>query len=307
MPLSYRVQLIPRNRPQRLGYIMWGGRPSSLTVHNVGKKDSTAKNNADYFGNNNLSASAHIFVDDVEAVLCIPLNEHALHCGTTAGNSSSGSIEVCEFTDPARQAKADENAKHLIADMLTGRAPAGFQTPHLSIANVRTHQSWMQYGTSGKYCPRILLPRWEAFKSEISELIAPPAPKTALVYLHASSAVAMQEFIIPAWIAGFAAYPLPVGQNRSGGYSYEDALSYIPTHGASATQMFPEPNGVWTVGGVHCTLEYARKLKAKADGMKLGSTIYPCGELHRGFGSMTEAVAASLLVGVNVADVFGGA
>lgn len=304
MSFSYRVQLIPRSRPQRPGYIMWGGRPSSLTMHNVGSKDSTAKNNADYFGSRDLRASAHIFVDDVEAVLCIPLNEHAWHSGSTAGNSSSGSIEVCEFTDPARQARADENAKRLVADMLTGRAPAGFQTPHLTLADVRTHQSWMQYGTSGKYCPRLLLPVWDAFKADIAELID-PAPKTALVYFHSSSTVAMQEFIVPAWIAGFAAFPLPVGQARSGGYTNTDALAYIPTHGASAPQMFPGPNGVWCVGGIHCTLEYAAKLKAKADDMKLACTVYECGELHRGYGSMTEAVAASLSVGVNVANVFG--
>lgn len=171
--MLYRTQLIPTSRQQRPGYILWGGKAQSLTVHNTANPNATAANHADYFGRENTKASAHIFVDDIEAVRIIPLNEHAWHAGITAGNATSIGIEVCEFSNRARQDKADDNAQRLIADMLTGRAPAEFRTTHLTIKDVRTHQSWHQYGPSvpGKYCPRMLLPWWSRFIAETTALI----------------------------------------------------------------------------------------------------------------------------------------
>lgn len=177
--MLYRVQLIPKARPQRPGYLLWAGRAASLTVHNTANPNATAANHADYFGREDTKASAHIFVDDREAVMTIPLNEHAWHAGITAGNATSIGIEVCEFSNRARQDKTDANAQRLIADMLTGKAPEGWNVTHLTLKDVRTHQSWKQYGPSkpGKYCPRMLLPWWDRFVSEIGVLMNPePAP-----------------------------------------------------------------------------------------------------------------------------------
>ena len=160
--LTYRTQLVPTSRRQRPGYVL---KPTSITVHNTANPNATAANHGDYLANANRSASWHICVDDKEAVLSIPLNEQAWHAGTNAGNTTSIGIEVCEFSNRARQDATDENAQRLIADMLTGKAPAGFKASHLSIKDVRTHQSW-----SGKYCPRMLIPWWDRFIAETAAL-----------------------------------------------------------------------------------------------------------------------------------------
>lgn len=151
--MQYRVALMPkyRNRP---GYPL---KPTSITVHNTANPNATAADHVTFLNAQPRSASWHICVDDTEAVLQIPLNEQAWHTGTNAGNTSSVGIEVCEFTDPVRQAAAEANAQALIGAMLDGSAPAGFVCG-VGIENVRTHQSW-----SGKVCPRVILPHWAAF------------------------------------------------------------------------------------------------------------------------------------------------
>lgn len=173
--LTYRTQLIPKERTQRPGYILRGGRAASITVHNTANPNATADNHADWLSRENTRASAHIFVDDKEAVMTIPLNEHAWHAGITAGNATSVGIEVCEFSDRARQDATDDNAQRLIADMLTGKAPAGWNLTHLALKDVRTHQSWHQYGADkpGKYCPRMLLPWWDRFVDGVRLLMEP--------------------------------------------------------------------------------------------------------------------------------------
>lgn len=171
--LTYRTQLIPMEARARTGRKLLGGRATSLTAHNTANQNATADNHADWLTRDlDAGVSPHIFVDDKEAVRVLPLNEQGWHAGTNAGNTTSVGIEVCEFSDRARQDATDENAQRLIADMLTGKAPAGWNLTHLALKDVRTHQSW-----SGKYCPRMLLPWWDRFIAETRTLMAPaPAP-----------------------------------------------------------------------------------------------------------------------------------
>lgn len=169
--LTYRTQLIPMEALARTGRKLLGGRATSLTVHNTANPNATADNHADWLTRDlDAGVSPHIFVDDKEAVRVLPLNEQGWHAGTNAGNTTSVGIEVCEFSDRARQDATDENAQRLIADMLTGKAPAGWNLTHLTIKDVRTHQSW-----SGKYCPRMLLPWWGRFIAETQQLMGEEA------------------------------------------------------------------------------------------------------------------------------------
>jgi N-acetylmuramoyl-L-alanine amidase len=163
--MEYKVSLIPKSRRQRPGYPL---KPTSLTVHNTANPDADALDHAKFLSSSDRPASWHITVDDRYAVLHIPLNEQAWHTGTHAGNTTSIGIEVCEFTDEARHKTAELNAAQLIADILTGRAPKEFlPATKLSLDDVRTHQSWKQYGTTGKYCPRKILPHWDEFVKAI--------------------------------------------------------------------------------------------------------------------------------------------
>jgi len=137
--------------------------PTSVTVHNTNNPDTTAKNSRDYFSNHpDADASTHYVVDDKEIVRCIPENEVSWHAGSVA-NRSSISIEVCEFTNKERQAKANENAAMLVADILT-RYKWG-------VSEIKTHRDW-----TGKNCPRLLIPMWSKFIRMVETYL----PKDAL-------------------------------------------------------------------------------------------------------------------------------
>lgn len=163
--MEMRQQLINHNRP--------GARitPTSVTMHNTGNPNSTAQNNRDYFSNHpNAKVSSHWVVDDKEAIQCIPESEMSWHAGPEA-NRQSISIEVCEFTDPARHEKAYRNAVELAADILR-RYKWG--TDRLT-----THKRW-----TGKECPRHILPIWDKFIADVQAVLTPPKDNIVLTAIN---------------------------------------------------------------------------------------------------------------------------
>ncbi len=72
-----------------------------LVAHDTGNPNSTARQNVNYFKNsaNEMSASAQIFVDDIEVICCIPEDEKAWHVlyGVTTDNNKYG----CDANDNA--------------------------------------------------------------------------------------------------------------------------------------------------------------------------------------------------------------
>ena len=101
-----------------------------IVAHDTGNDTSTAKNNVDYYKRtaDQMSASAHLFVDDKECVECIPLNEKAWHVlydrtednrmfGYNANDAAIG-VELCYFSnDKQRSLKAYKNYVKVIADL----------------------------------------------------------------------------------------------------------------------------------------------------------------------------------------------
>ena len=85
-----------------------------------------------------------------EAIEAIPLNEIAYHAGTSAGNTTSIGIEICDSAGLVGEKQAIE----LIASLLIEK--------NWDIEKVRTHKSW-----SGKDCPHIILPRWTQFIRDV--------------------------------------------------------------------------------------------------------------------------------------------
>lgn len=141
--MKYIVDHIPCSEYTRPGD---KGVKESITVHNTGlpgvpavnfRKSLARADNMEY-------ASFHIVVDDTQAIECIPLDETAYHCAHEYGNAHSIGIEICEVEG------AEHKAAELIASMLNER---GWGTDR-----VTTHQRW-----NGKYCPRLLLPKWDSF------------------------------------------------------------------------------------------------------------------------------------------------
>ena len=123
-----------------------------ITVHNTGNPKSIADNERRWLENpeNKTATGWHIVVDSKEAIEAIPLNEIAYHAGTTAGNTTSIGIEICDSAGVAGEKQAIE----LIASLLIEKK--------WSVDKVRTHKSW-----SGKNCPHIILPRWPQFINDI--------------------------------------------------------------------------------------------------------------------------------------------
>lgn len=101
-----------------------------ITAHDTGNKNSTARNNADYYRRtyNDSYQSAHRFVDDIECIALVPDNEKAWHViydvvtdnnrfGDDA-NDISLSVEMCYFDDKSRTLKSYENFVKVIVDWM---------------------------------------------------------------------------------------------------------------------------------------------------------------------------------------------
>lgn len=123
--------------------------PTSETIHNTSNPNVGAENHRKFLINHNkysatgVVSSWHFTVDDIKIVQHLDTHKQAYHAGTTLGNQTSIAIEVCEFTDAKKQAKAYENAKALARYLQVNVA---------TIKTVRSHKSW-----SGKNCPRKIL------------------------------------------------------------------------------------------------------------------------------------------------------
>lgn len=142
------------------------GRPGKITyivIHDVGAV-STAANNATYFANNKVQASAHYFVDKDQIWQSVRDEDTAWHCGAVGGlryvhpycrNSNSISIEMClvagkKITE-VTFSKTVELTKEL---MKKYKIPA---------ANVIRHKD-----VTDKNCPANLSEnRWKEFKKAI--------------------------------------------------------------------------------------------------------------------------------------------
>ncbi|SCY92770.1 peptidoglycan recognition protein family protein [Alkaliphilus peptidifermentans] len=150
--MNYIVDHIPKSKEKRPGT---KANITTVTIHNTGNPTSTARNERGWLTNpyNNRAASFHIVVDEDEAIECIPLDEVAYHAGNTEGNTTSIGIELCES---GNQQRVWRNGVALAAKILHERG--------WGISRLRTHQSW-----SGKYCPRLILPKWDEFLSDVEK------------------------------------------------------------------------------------------------------------------------------------------
>ncbi|OEK70204.1 hypothetical protein AST01_04560 [Staphylococcus equorum] len=124
--VRYQLLTIGTRRP---GKKLRKGKPEFLVAHDTGNPNSTAQNNVDYYENtHNIQqgiASAHIFVDEKEAIICIPVDEVAYHVlpstptdnawyGVNANDGAAG-VEICYFTNKTRSQKSLDNGARVLA------------------------------------------------------------------------------------------------------------------------------------------------------------------------------------------------
>lgn len=115
---------------RRTGQKLDSGEPKFGVIHDTGNKDTSAQANVNYFKNTyniswNQVASAHIFVDDVECIICIPVTEKAWHVlyNTTQDNYHYGDdandiafgIEFSYFSSKTRSLKSLDNGCRVLA------------------------------------------------------------------------------------------------------------------------------------------------------------------------------------------------
>ncbi|WP_392449840.1 N-acetylmuramoyl-L-alanine amidase family protein [Staphylococcus massiliensis] len=104
--------------------------PLFMVFHDTGNIDATAQNNIDYYRNTynieeSRTASAHVFVDDKECVICVPFQEKAWHVLYNVtldnkwyqdnANDVAIGIEACYFNDVARTKQSFENTCKITA------------------------------------------------------------------------------------------------------------------------------------------------------------------------------------------------
>lgn len=141
-----------------------------IVIHYTANNGDTAKNNLDYFANNqNLSASAHYFVDENEVCRSVNDVDTAYHCGAKTykhkycRNSNSIGIELCS--------RKDSKGKYYFKDETVTRAVALtkelMQKYNIPVENVIRH-----YDVTGKICPAPMVndeKLWKEFLARLSE------------------------------------------------------------------------------------------------------------------------------------------
>lgn len=174
MSYTYRKDHIPQSTPcNRRPRIPLSA--TTITIHNTGNPDSSAKNERGWLTNpsNGRQASFHIVVDEREAIECLPLNEVAWHAGdgsaSKSGNRTSIGIEMCES---GNYVKTLDNAAELVSCMLKERG--------WGVDRLRRHFDW-----SGKICPRLMYDNgkwtgWAKFKAEVEKRMKPELPTAKL-------------------------------------------------------------------------------------------------------------------------------
>ena len=131
-----------------------------IVMHYTANKGGTARNHKDYF--NNLKgnyASAQLFVDDIEAICIIPLNEVAYHANEISKYNSDGSryrplfskignanystigVEMCLDKNGNITEKTFQNTVKAVKELIA------------IYPNITRDKIWRHYDVTGKNCP----------------------------------------------------------------------------------------------------------------------------------------------------------
>lgn len=173
------ISLIPVNTKRRSGIKNNGIK--FIVAHDTGNPNTTAKNNVNYFKNsaNEMSASAHYFVDDIDVILCIPEDEKAWHVWYSVdtdnklynadANDSSIGVELCYFpNDRARTQKAYDNYVVLIKQLFIKYKTTNI-SGHFQLDPARKTDPMNAFKVIGK--------TWDMFIKDVR--VTPVTPTTA--------------------------------------------------------------------------------------------------------------------------------
>jgi N-acetyl-anhydromuramyl-L-alanine amidase AmpD len=156
-----------------------------LTMHDTGNPNTTARQNVNYFKNsaNEMSASAHTFIDDKDIIECIPLGEKAwgvwysvptdnVKYGVDA-NDCSIQIEMCYFpSDKLRTQMSYNKSIQYMADLCKTYKlnPITHISGHFQLDPVRKTDPMNAFKVVGK--------TYDAFLLDVARLVTPNTPIT---------------------------------------------------------------------------------------------------------------------------------
>jgi N-acetylmuramoyl-L-alanine amidase len=166
-----------------------------LVVHYTANPGASARNHKTYFANLSGStyASAHIFVDKLEAICIIPLNEVAYHANDVQKHNSDGSayrgvaelkpnanylsigVELCIEKDGTFHPDTLARAEKVFAEL----CKAFKLDPNDDIVR--------HFDITAKNCPAPFVANAKAFadfKNKIDDIVNPPAPKPVVDKKH---------------------------------------------------------------------------------------------------------------------------
>ena len=140
-----------------------------IVIHYTANNGDTAKDNLSYFANNqNLSASAHYFVDENEVCQSVKDTDTAYHCGAKTykhkycRNSNSIGVELCS--------RKDSSGKYYFKDKTIANA-VGITKELMQKYNVSVENVVRHYDVTGKICPAPMVndeKLWKEFLSMLS-------------------------------------------------------------------------------------------------------------------------------------------
>lgn len=173
---------------------------SYIVIHWVGAV-SSAKNNATYFKNNQLSSSAHYFVDDTTIYQSVLDKDVAWHCGSsgtyyhpTCRNANSIGIEMCLDKENHISDKTIANTAELVQSLMSQ-----YNIPKTNIIR--------HYDVTHKSCPApyIAQAKWDTLKATLigtTMSVPKPAAKNIMTVNVKSALNVRETYSIKAKIIG---------------------------------------------------------------------------------------------------------
>lgn len=142
-----------------------------IIMHYTANKGGTARNHKTYFNNlNGIYASAHIFVDDNEAICIIPLDEVAYHANDTVKYNSNGTIYKplysqignANYSTIGIEMCLDKNGN--ITETTFNNAVKVVKELIQKYPQITKDKIWRHYDVTGKNCPA----SWVSKPSELT-------------------------------------------------------------------------------------------------------------------------------------------
>ena len=157
-----------------------------IVLHFTANDGATDEANGNYFANNNVGASAHVFIDDDSITQSVPDNYVAYsvggrkYPGTKGGklyrkatNANTYNIEMCDVL---------KNGKHDVSEK-TLENTIDFVRVKMKEFNLTVDDVIRHYDVNGKPCPAYFVDekKWAEFKKRLSETEKEPQVKAKIV------------------------------------------------------------------------------------------------------------------------------